>query len=73
MAGSGINQKAFKKLSRASMPPIRRLISCNLDRADYTRNNGGPVPLESEPFETMESVQVSEIDDYLDAVLKRYN
>ena len=27
---------------------------------------------DEEPFETMESVQVADIDDYLDAILKNY-
>jgi hypothetical protein len=61
----------MKKLSRASMPPLKRLLSCNIERNDNDRDIKGTAPVESEPFETMESVQISEIDDYLNAVLKR--
>lgn len=30
------------------------------------------LPIDNEPYETMESVQVEEIDDYLDAILRHY-
>jgi hypothetical protein len=30
------------------------------------------MPYDNEPYETMESVQVGDIDDYLDAILKNY-
>jgi hypothetical protein len=53
----GINsQRMMKKFSRASMPPLRRLLSCQIERNESEREAGNNPPMESEPFETMESV-----------------
>lgn len=55
LVGDINSKKAFRRLTRASMPPLKRILSCNQSIKD---NNGGQagVKIESEPFETMESV-----------------
>ena len=56
------------------MPPLRRLLSCKSINDDHFTTKGeGMVDMDNDPYETMESLKVSEIDDYLEAVLSRYN
>ena len=54
------------------MPTIKNLISCNqfgegVQGRGYKNGN----KKQAEPFETMENLEVGEIDDYLNAVLKK--
>ena len=60
------------KFGRASMPPLKSILRCGADGNENEGHKNGAAA-ESEPFETMESVQVAEIDDYLEALLKRCN
>lgn len=52
------------------MQPIRKLLSCN-NMEDYKSNAKGGRKAKDEPFETMENLEVTEIDGYLNAVLSR--
>ena len=54
--------------------PIKKFLTCGKSSSDIlSQQNGNHLEIvETEPFETMESIKIGEIDDYLDAVLKNY-
>jgi len=54
------------------MPPIRRLLSCKLGRESDFKGRFDSLPVESDPYETMESIKVADLDGYLEAVLSKY-
>ena len=64
-----IGKRNFSDLTHKSLTPIKRLITCT---HGTSQKGKGSKALQQEPFETMESLKVSEIDEYLDAVLTKY-
>lgn len=53
------------------MPPIKKFLSCNNIEEVKHISKSGKKQREREPFETLENIEVAEIDDYLNAVLSK--
>lgn len=71
LSGKFDSKKAIKRLTTNSIPPIKRLLSCGTNGNLATVRDNNNEIIENEPFETMESLKVAEIDDYLEAVLNK--
>lgn len=60
--------EVVRKISETTIP-IRRLLSCTNEGGESKRRLGTE-SFDDEPYETMESMQIQDIDSYIDAILK---
>ena len=74
LSGQFNAKRTINKITHKSIPSIKKFLVCGngaVSGKGATKN--GEDINDWEPYETMESIKIGEIDEYLDAILSKYN